>query len=140
MNDNNNNKNKNKNKKTKYEQMTDDFVGAGFHRLDENLISIRPPKINWGNLYREKFDDTRKIEYLEKLASTMNHAAALIQDERNQLNGLMEKKEAQLESMAKAIEANNEMLQSEVTRMNAERQGYNREIKRLNNKIRELEK
>ena len=88
-------------------------------------------------LYKEK-SDKEKIEYLEKLASSMNHAIALIQEERNKLGELCELKEQQLVKIAEAVRTNNEMLQQEVTRMNAERQGYNREVARLNTQIREM--
>ena len=125
--------------KDMYEKQIGDFVGAGFHKLDEKILTLRPPKIQWGLIYRD-WDDKKKIEYLEKLASSMNHAAALIQDERNQLNALMAKKEEQLVAMNKAIEQNNAMLQSEIGRMNAEKQEYNEAIAVLNRRIKELEK
>lgn len=115
-----------------------DFVGKGFHRLDEKLIALRPPKILWGAQYLE-WPDKRKVEYLEKLSATMNHAARLIQDERNQLNEVCAKKEKQIVSMQKALDANNEMIQGEITRMNEERQHYNKAIADLNAKVRALE-
>lgn len=115
----------------------DDFIAAGFHRLDPHLVEKQPPKIKWGVLYKEK-SDKEKIEYLEKLASSMNHAAHMIQEERNQLGELCERKEAQLIKLAEAVHANNAMLQQEVTLMNAQRQGYNAEVKRLNTEIREM--
>ena len=69
----------------------------------------------------------------------MNHAAYLIQRERNQLNDLIHKKEKMLIQMQEAVNKNNDMLQSEVTKMNAQRQGYNKHVAELNQKIRELE-
>ena len=115
----------------------DDFIAAGFERLDPELIEKRPPKIRWGELYK-KLSDEAKIRYLEKLASTMNHAASLIQNERNQLMELCALKEQQLIKMSEAVSKNNAMLQHEVTRMNEQRQGYNRELARLNAQVREL--
>ncbi len=108
----------------------DDFVGAGFKRLDDTAIEQHPPKIKWGQLYRDMNTDA-KIRYLERLASAMNHAADKIQSERDALIQLCEKKEKQLLSMSHAVEQNNAMLQSEVTRMNGERQEMLREIARL---------
>ena len=116
----------------------EDLVAQGFHRLDENLIELRPPRITWLDGYKKKSPEA-KIEYLEKLASTMNHAARLVSDERDKMVELCVKKEKQLEVMSKQIEANNDMLQQEVTRMNAQRQGYNTEIARLGDRVRELE-
>jgi len=115
-----------------------DFIAAGFKKLDPNLIEKRPPKISWGKLYRAK-SDAEKITYLEKLAATMNYAASLIQDERNQLNKLCELKEQQLTKMAESVEANNAMLQQEVTRMNEDRQILNAELIRLTMLVKKLE-
>ena len=55
----------------------------------------------------------------------MNHAASLIQDERNQLNKLCELKEQQIEKLKAAMDQNNGMLQSEVAKINEERQKFN---------------
>lgn len=115
----------------------DDFVAAGFERLDPELIKRRAPKIKWGRLYGN-MSDGAKIRYLEKLAATMNHAAYLIQEERNKLGMLCDLKEKQLVKLSEAVRVNNEMLQHEVTRMNEQRQGYNTEVIRLNARIREL--
>lgn len=111
-----------------------DFVGAGFKRLDDNLLEQRPPRVKWGQLYRDMGTDA-KIRYLERVASAMNHAAARIQDERNKLGELCEKKEAQLSALSKAVAQNNDMLQSEVTRMNADRQAMLAEIARLRREL-----
>lgn len=107
-----------------------DFVGAGFERLDDNLIEQHAPKIQWGQLYRDMSKDDQ-IRYLQRLASTMNHSAALIQKERDALIALCEKKEKQLIAMAKQVDANNAMLQQQVTRMNSDRQAMVDTITRL---------
>ena len=105
----------------------------------KKLISERPPKINWGKGYLNK-PDSEKIKYLENFASSMNHAAYLIQGERDQLGKLCELKEKQLIGMNKSLTANNTMLQQEITKINEQRQGFNAEVARLNSRIRELEK
>lgn len=114
--------------------LQDDFVAQGFHKLDKNLIDRRPPKIQWGQKY-QKFSDKEKIKYLEKLASTMNHAAHLVQNERNELGNLCELKEKQLESMKIAMEQNLEMLQKEITKINEERQMFNAAYKELKDQL-----
>jgi hypothetical protein len=106
----------------------DDFVAAGFHRVDAWVV--RPAKIKWGKLYQSK-SPTEKLLYLERFACTMNEASARLQHERNQLAELCEKKERQLESMSHAVGQNNAMLQSEVTRLNEDRQAMLVEIARL---------
>ena len=123
----------------KKDNLQDDLIAKGFHKLDDNLISKRPPKIKWGNIY-QGFTDKEKVEYLEKLASTMNHAAHLIQGERNKLLKLCDLKEGQIIKMKEAMTQNMNMLQTEVTKMNEQRQGFNKEVARLNQNIRELEK
>ena len=115
-----------------------DFIGKGFHRLDPDLIQDPPPKIKWGKKYLEEWSDEQKIKYLEKLACTMNHAAYLIQKERDELQAMCEKKEAQIIAMDKALRQNDILLQQEVTRMNEQRQDYNANVSKLNRKIREL--
>lgn len=116
-----------------------DFVGKGFRKLDENLIESKPPKIKWGKIY-EQSTDKQKIEYLEKLAATMNHAAYLIQEERNQMLELVAKKEEQIIKLKEAMGKNMDMLTSEITKMNEQRQEFHKEVARLNKRIRELEK
>jgi len=114
------------------------LIAAGFHKLDPELMVDRPPKIKWGLVYQASSDE-QKITYLEKLAAAMNHAAHLIQSERDKLSVLCVKKEEQIKSLKKALDQNNDMIQSEITRMNSERQDYNKAAAEANAKIRELE-
>ena len=106
------------------DNMEADFIAKGFRKLDSKFLTRRPPKIKWGKMYLA-LSDAEKIEYLQKLASTMNHAASLVQDERNELLKLCELKEGQIEQMKKAMVANDSMLHSEVEKINAERQSFN---------------
>ena len=113
----------------------EDFVGAGFHKLDDNLLEQHPPRIKWGLLV-QKMGNSAKVRYLERLASAMNHAAKLIQDERNELLVLCGKKEGQITALTKVVAANNQMLQSEVTRMNEDRQSMLVTIAGLKSRLR----
>ena len=106
------------------DSMEADFIAKGFRKLDSKFLTRRPPKIKWGKMYLA-LSDAEKIEYLQKLASTMNHAASLVQDERNELSKLCELKEGQIQQMKKAMVANDSMLHSEVEKINAERQSFN---------------
>ena len=115
-----------------------DFLVEGFHKLDDSVLEARAPRVTLLPKFHERSHEAQ-VAYLLKLASTMNHAAKLIQDERDAMVKLLEKKEEQLEKMAAAVAANNDMLQREVTRMNEQRQGYNEEVMRLGKQIRELE-
>lgn len=127
-------------KKAKKEKSQDDWVGAGFKRLDPKLLEVNAPKIDYGMIFKNEWGDPKKISYLKSLAETMNQAAALVQVERDKLNTLCIMKEGQLVKLSASVEANNSMLQQEVTRMNAQRQGYNGELERLNLLVRKLEK
>lgn len=118
---------------------SDDYYVEGFEKIDQSLILRNPPRIRWGSGYQEKSPGD-KIIYLEKLASAMNHAAFLVQGERDELNRLIILKEAQLLKQSDSVSKNNAMLQQEVTKMNTERQGFNDAVKKLNQRIRELEK
>ena len=119
----------------------EDFVGAGFEKLDPDAVELsHPPKIAWGKIYREQWTDAERLEYAEKLAGSMNHAAKKIQDERDALGELCERKEAQLVQMSRDLAMNNRLLQSEITKMNAERQGMNEAYAKLNTELRELKR
>ena len=132
-------------KKTAIKSMEADLKKKGFRKLDPKLIDHNPPNIKWGDIFegvkREKnkstdekdyfWDDKDRIEYLKKLARTMNHAASLIQDERNDLLKLLGLKEKQLEKMDKTLEANTEMVHSELEKINEERRMFNAQSKPL---------
>jgi hypothetical protein len=119
-------------------QVEQDLLAEGFHRLEPRLVEKRPPKIKWGPIYQAK-PALEKIIYLEKLAAAMNHAAYLVQGERDKLGELCAKKEQQLVAMKEALNQNNNMIQVQVTKMNEERQQYNKAIAVLNARVRELE-
>ena len=69
----------------------------------------------------------------------MNHAAYLIQNERNDLLKLYDTKERQIIKAQKAMEDNIQMVQDSFVQMNEERQKFNKTVAELNKKIRELE-
>ena len=128
--DNGKNQESNAKKAIRIANMQADFVGQGFEKLDDNLISTHAPKIKWGLKY-QGFTDKEKIKYLEKLASTMNHAAHLIQEERNELLILNAKQEQMLIAIGEAMEANNDMLHSEIIKVNDERKEMNEQGQKL---------
>ena len=68
----------------------------------------------------------------------MNHAAALLQDERNELNKICGLKEKQLRSMAEVVKRNDMVLQAELEKMNTQRHEFREVISGLDKKIREL--
>jgi len=114
-----------------------DFIADGFQLIDEKYLEKRPPKISWGHTYKS-WTPQEKVEWLEKFAHSMNHAASLIQCERDGLNRLLHVKENQLKQMSKAMAQNSEMLQSEIMKMNEQRQGFRSTISKLDAEIKEL--
>ena len=119
------------------DNMREGLESAGFHKVDPKVIDIKPPTIKWGELYKE-FKDEEKVDYLEKLASTMNHAAFLIQGERDQLIELCELKEQQIGKLSDAMSGNNGMIQSEIIKINEERQLFNQHVANLNKYVKSL--
>ena len=115
----------------------DDFIGAGFHRVDHTDLS-RPPPIQWGDGYYAKTPEER-ISYLEKFCSSMNHAAHLIQGERDELGRLCELKEKQVIQAKAAMDQNLSMLHTTLKAHNAEKQKYNAVFVEQNRRIKELE-
>lgn len=114
-----------------------DVVAEGFHKLEEGLVKEKPPTIRWGKRYLS-WGQQRKIDYLEKFAASMNHAAFLIQGERDQLLEICKKQEKHIESLAKGLDENNAMIQGQITSMNAERQSFNKSAAAMKATIREL--
>lgn len=116
-----------------------DFIGDGWHRLDPDLTKGKPPKINWGERYKTWPND-KKIKYLEELAASMNHAAFLIQNERDELNTLCGQKEEMLNTLSQNLEGNNGMIQQQIMLLNEERQTWNKAAVEMKVNIRQLEK
>lgn len=114
-----------------------DFVGAGFERLDDDAVAKHPPKIKWGQLYRDKTVEER-LAYAEKLASTMNHSARIIQDQRDELNKLLETKEKLINQVNARLVQNNIMIQRQITQHNEEKQMLQEAIAKKNAEIKEL--
>jgi seryl-tRNA synthetase len=98
-----------------------------------------PPKILWGEIF-QSWDLEKKLDYLTKFAEAMNHAADLIQNERNALIKLVELKEKEIEQVKPMMEANLQMLQNEITKMNKYKQETHKTIAKLNARIKELER
>jgi DNA repair exonuclease SbcCD ATPase subunit len=111
-------------------------VTEGIQRVP---VVENPPHIKWGEGFNE-WEDDKKLSYLMKFAESMNHAADTIQNERNALGKLLEKKEKQIIQMKARLEANDRMLQSQMTEMNTYKQKTNANVMKLNARIRELER
>lgn len=111
-----------------------DFVSDLFKRESKSVELIK---------FSEKFmlrPDKDKIEYLIKLASSLNHAAQQIQKERDELNQLLIKKESQLKKCHEQRDQDRMMIHKQLANENKkqqvllkENQGLREEIKGLEN-------
>jgi hypothetical protein len=117
----------------------DDFVGAGFKRIDDTLIEQHPPQVKWGKAVLD-MSLKQRCRYFERIAMAMNHAAAQLQGERDELNKRCFQMEDKMKLMAQGVGVNNHMLASEVTRLNADRQEMLKTVARLNAENRALKK
>ncbi len=115
----------------------EDFVGAGFKKIDPKYLEDNAPKVDWDKILHRKTTE-QKLLYLKKFSSSMNYAASMISIERDQMTRFLLKKEMQLKKLMKMMDENNAMLQTEVTRMNSDRQKYNEHVANLNREIKAL--
>lgn len=125
--------------------MTTDTVEDGLLKLDQKWLKQNPPRISWGDKFSD-WEVDKQIRYLKRLASTMNHAAFLLQNDLRSCNKLLVQKEARITQMTKDLAANNVMLQQMAASLNDERQksnahaaSLNKEMKALRAKVQELE-
>lgn len=97
------------------------------------------PKISWGEDYKSRTVEER-IEFSEKLANSMNHAADILQQERNGLLEVVEKQEVTIRRANKALEGQASMMQQELQTQNAKQQELNTLIVELQRTIKEQKK
>lgn len=79
------------------------------------------PKIRWGKKY-DAMPIGRRLDRAEKVANAMNHAADVLQTERNKLIEVCKAQEAQLVAAKAEQTIAQELLQTEMDRHNAEKQ------------------
>jgi len=103
-----------------------------------NLFDVRKiaPAIKWGSGYLKK-SDAEKITYLEKLASSLNDALKMMQEDRNRLSTIAFAQEAQLRQAGVGATAQNDMLQQQITRWNADKEERLQRVQTLQAQVRE---
>jgi hypothetical protein len=94
----------------------------------------RAPQIVWGEDF-ENFDKDNKIRYLKKLCSALNHAADLIQKERNNLAEECVKMAKQLENADKIVGIRKDTLVKALTDHNEEKQKLIKELQRVQREL-----
>lgn len=92
------------------------------------------PDIRWGAEY-QSWPVEQRLSYAEKLASSMNHAADVLQQERNELLVILRRKEEQLKHSSKQYLSQGETMHRELGAQDAEKQVLYLEIVRLKAQI-----
>ena len=126
-----------------------DLKPDGLGEVDIQLLpelNKKAPKITWGDAYLA-WPVEKRLEFAEKLASTMNHAADMLQKERNALIDIAKKQELLIADHVRKYDAQSEMIQLQMVRANEEKQELYvqlddtmKEKKALMLRIRELER
>ena len=80
-----------------------------------------PPKIKWGKDFKS-WKQERKIMWLQELASSMNHAADMMQRERDALQVVLFKKENLIIEKQKQLDETSKMLNEAYGEFNKEKQ------------------
>jgi exonuclease VII small subunit len=94
----------------------------GFKKLKPiNGMKPKPPNINWGFEF-ENWKTARQLRYLKKLACAMNHAADLLQQERDELNRILFKKEQIIKDIYKKYADQTDLLNAELSTFNKNKQ------------------
>lgn len=108
----------------------------GLKELDfEGIEAPRARMIKFGEEF-EAWDDKHKIEFLKKLASSMNHAADIMQQERNKLLVELEIVNKQRENAEKNLSIQKNIVFKAITDNNKAKDEYIATIQKLEEKIR----
>lgn len=102
--------------------------------LAKEIKNRRIQMIKFGEEF-EKWDDKHKIEYLKKLASSMNEAADLMQRERNQLAVKLNVASEQLANMERNLEIQKSIVFKSITDTNAAKEEYITQIQQLQSRV-----
>lgn len=93
--------------------------------------------------FGEEFDQWTKpkqIEYLKRLASSMNQAADILQNERNELLTQVASLKSQIENADTNVAQNKTIMINAVTQYNQERQELVQQIQELQTRVRAQDK
>ena len=97
------------------------------------------PQIDWGEDFNN-FDDIKKIIYLKKLCSALNHATDLIQKERNQLLVDIKVTKSVAENAGEAVAIQKAIVLKAITDHNREKQEFANQLQTLERTMKEKDK
>jgi hypothetical protein len=120
-------------------QVYDGIEVDGLEELDfEGIEAPRARMINFGEDF-QRFSDRHKIEFLKKLASSMNHAADIMQQERNKaLIEIIALKE-QLANTENNLKIQRDIVLKTITDNNKAKDDYIKRIQELEETVRARE-
>jgi len=96
----------------------------------------RGPQIKFGDEFNS-WPPGKQIEYLKQLASSMNHAADMMQTERNEIRSKLIMAETKLAGAEKALQIQKDVVVRQLTDGNAEQQSMIVRMQALEAKVRE---
>ena len=129
--------------KTETQKEKDLVVGVppeGFKELKpiKDMAKMGTAKrIKWGEEYRE-WPIGKQLGYAQRLAASMNHAADVMQKERNALLVIARHQEEQLKQAALRATERDGFMQTEFSRMDAEKQALMQTIIEKQDMIKKL--
>lgn len=95
-------------------------------------------RIRWGDEYKN-WPVVQQRDYAEKLAATMNHAADVLQQERDRLHELATHQEDLLQQWQQKYSEAQYLIQKLTTDHNAREQGLKRELVEATTRLSQLE-
>lgn len=114
------------------------FEGQGDVKKVERVPTKKVHMIAWGEEYKS-WPVERRLEFAEKLASSMNHAADLLQQERNELLKIARAQDEQLKANSKSFAGQGQLIHKELAAADAEKQTLYQEIVDLKQQIKNLQ-
>jgi hypothetical protein len=88
------------------------------------------PNIAWGNEYKS-WSLRKRLRYAERVAASMNHAADILQQERNDLIEVAKNQERQLKHATLSYTQQGDTMHTELGNADAEKQELYKEIVKL---------
>ena len=107
--------------------------------LAKEIKNRRIQMIKFGDEF-EKWNDKHKINYLKKLASSMNEAADLMQRERNQMAVKLQVAKDQLKNVEKNLEIQKAIVFKSITDTNQAKEEYINRIQMLDSRVKTQDK
>lgn len=102
-----------------------------------NGMKAHAPKIRWGDDYLA-WPVERRLDYAERMAAAMNHAADVLQQERQSLIDLAQRQEAQIVALQREAEGTTLRLHTELQREGEEKQSLYARIVELTAEVKAL--